>query len=726
MVNLSLRNFNGGELGKTLAGRTDLDIYHRGCKVMKNMLPEVQGMASRRLGTRYINATHNSATSRLIDFRFSESDSYALEFGEYVIRLYTLQNQVRISATPYEIITPYSLSEIAAINYRQIGDVVYLVHPNHKQRKLIRSGATDWALTEVENLFGATIDRDVDELVTMTATGSTTTGATVTITASSSGFGTDKLGFQNGHIGSVWAFGEASDSLSPYSLWEAGASSSANAYYRYEERLFQAATNGTFGTIPPTHESGTVNDGNIDLTFINMHIGYAKMLTLVSDVEATFKIQLNLPPTIQSGSSSFEATTYWNEASWSSVRGFPRAMCFHEERVFYAGTYKDPITIWGSRSNRRFEDFNPSIAEDDASLTYELAGELNTIRWLHSDNNFILAATAAGLAFLGSGSSDAPLTPSSVKARSGAGFGSSAVEPISVYNTIQYILRQGTRINKSRYEELNLTYLGEEISLNNPDILKAGVKEWTLVEEPNVIIWIVTNDGELISFSEEISQKVFAFARHEIVGATVESVTAIPASKNDEVWLVVNRNGSRSIEMIEPNNKNYLVDSGVVAALKRTIPNLGHLEGLEVTAWHDGDISFHTVSGGSITLDATYNNIYVGMNYESDISPMYIDWQLQQGSAQTIKKSINEISIRHSESGTFKCGRSFDKLFVVKFQDGATDPADVYALHAIDYPEDVTFTFDSDNSYGNIAIRQDLPLPLNILSINPRAKADIK
>ena len=725
MVNLSLRNFNGGLLGKTLAGRTDLDIYHRGCKVMKNMLPAVQGMASRRNGTKYVTGTKDNLPSRIIKFRFSESDSYVMEFGNFTIRLYTLQNQVRVSATPYEIATPYSINQVGAINYRQIGDVVYLVHPDHKQRKLIRMGAVDWQLNEIENLFGATVDRDVDETVTMTATGSIITGATCTMTASSNAFGTGNVGFQSGHIGSVWAFGEASDSLSPYSLWVAGAAATANAYYRFEERLFRAGSSGTFGTIPPTHEDGTVSDGNIDLTFINLHIGYAKMLTQTSDVEATFLVQQHLPPTIQSGSPQFAATTYWNEASWSGVRGYPRAICFHEERVFYAGTESDPITIWGSRSNRRFEDFNPSIAEADAALTYELSGELNTIRWLHSDNNFILAATAAGLGFLGSGSSDMPLTPSTVKAKSGAGFGSSAVEPISAYNTVQYVLRQGTRINKSSYEELNLTYLGEEISLNNPDILESGVKEWVLVEEPSVVIWIVTNDGRLISFTEELSQKVFAFSEHELDGATVESVTAIPASKNDEVWLVVNRNGSRSIEFIEPDNNRYLVDSGVSETAKKVI-GLPHLDGESVVAWHDGDISFHTVVDGKITLDATYNVIYAGKNFLSDLSPMYIDWQLQQGSAQTIKKSINEIAIRVSECGAFKCGRSLDKLLTVKFQDGATDPADVYRLFAQEYPEDAIFTFDGDNSYGNIVIRQDLPLPLSILSINPRVKADMK
>lgn len=51
-----------------------------------------------------------------------------------------------LGTVPYEIANPYAAAELFDIQFAQSADVLWLVHPNHKPRKLSRTGHTAWTL----------------------------------------------------------------------------------------------------------------------------------------------------------------------------------------------------------------------------------------------------------------------------------------------------------------------------------------------------------------------------------------------------------------------------------------------------------------------------------------------------------------------------------------------------------------------------------------------------
>ena len=53
-------------------------------------------------------------------------------------------------------------------------------------------------------------------------------------------------------------------------------------------------------------------------------------------------------------------TTNWDEQSFSSYRGYPAAVTFHENRLWFGGTIGQPDGIWASRSNEYF-NFNTVV-----------------------------------------------------------------------------------------------------------------------------------------------------------------------------------------------------------------------------------------------------------------------------------------------------------------------------------------------------------------------------
>ena len=140
-------NFTGGELSPRLDGRVDLQKYFQGCKTLENMVIHPHGGATRRPGTKYIASTKSDGEATLVPFEFSTTQTYVLEFGNTYMRVYKDGGQVLNSGVAVEIATPYSAAEAAEIKFAQSADILYIVHPSHKPRKLSRSSHTSWTLS---------------------------------------------------------------------------------------------------------------------------------------------------------------------------------------------------------------------------------------------------------------------------------------------------------------------------------------------------------------------------------------------------------------------------------------------------------------------------------------------------------------------------------------------------------------------------------------------------
>ena len=88
-VNALLTNFTAGELSPRLYGRVDLAKYQNGARTVKNFVSLPQGGARRRGGTQFVAKTKDNNTNAIVvEFTFSTTQSYMLEFGEEYIRFF--------------------------------------------------------------------------------------------------------------------------------------------------------------------------------------------------------------------------------------------------------------------------------------------------------------------------------------------------------------------------------------------------------------------------------------------------------------------------------------------------------------------------------------------------------------------------------------------------------------------------------------------------------------
>jgi hypothetical protein len=90
MAKLYSRSFNGGIISPEMLGRIDDVKYNTGLKECENMIVLPQGPVEARPGTAFVREVFNSAKyTRLIPFRFSTTQTTALEFAEARIRFHT-------------------------------------------------------------------------------------------------------------------------------------------------------------------------------------------------------------------------------------------------------------------------------------------------------------------------------------------------------------------------------------------------------------------------------------------------------------------------------------------------------------------------------------------------------------------------------------------------------------------------------------------------------------
>ncbi len=89
-VNPAIVNFNGGEVGSLMSGRTDFDKYASSTFRMRRFIPTAQGPAKRCPGTKYVLQTlYSDKRVWLQRFEFAFDQAYVIEFGDYYCRLFT-------------------------------------------------------------------------------------------------------------------------------------------------------------------------------------------------------------------------------------------------------------------------------------------------------------------------------------------------------------------------------------------------------------------------------------------------------------------------------------------------------------------------------------------------------------------------------------------------------------------------------------------------------------
>jgi len=154
---VNITDFTAGEISRKFDGRVDLSIYRKGCAELENFLVIHQGGAMFRPGTYYIGEVKDSSVAaRLIPFVRSAEETYLLVFNNEKFWVYDEQH-ARVGAVEQTI--PYGDDELFEVKYLQLGDDLWLVHPDYRPYKITYTSRTSWsnatAIEFTDNQFEA-------------------------------------------------------------------------------------------------------------------------------------------------------------------------------------------------------------------------------------------------------------------------------------------------------------------------------------------------------------------------------------------------------------------------------------------------------------------------------------------------------------------------------------------------------------------------------------------
>lgn len=246
------------------------------------------------------------------------------------------------------------------------------------------------------------------------------------------------------------------------------------------------------------------------------------------------------------------STDLWSESAFNRVQGFPITAVIHERRLFFAGTQSKPLTIWGSV----IEDFYNFAygSKDDEAFTFTLSAAIRSpILWLSSQRRLFIGTEYTEWV-IGNDTNDHIITPTNFLARQYTTYGSADMAPINIGDSVVFIQRHGNRIREMAYQSETESYDSADLTrlaghlfsdanqFEAADATPRCIKQvaWQQSREP--ILWVVLNNGTLLTFSYSRQERINAWAKHDTVDGEFKGVCVAPNEADDDsIYFIVKR-----------------------------------------------------------------------------------------------------------------------------------------------------------------------------------------
>lgn len=442
-------------------------------------------------------------------------------------------------------------------------------------------------------------------------------------------------------------------------------------------------------------------------SYVRINGGLTQITSVVSTsvAHATIKTALSSAITSQ--------TNAWilQSSIWNSRDGYPRTVTLCDQRLYAAGSPGFPQTVVASRIGEALNFELWTNADDALSFTVD-SNQVNPVAYL-VQVRALLALTYGG-EFTLSGGGDQPITPTNISVKNQSPYGCAQVKPLRVGNELMFVERGGRHLRAMSYQLTDDGYKAPDISVLAEHLTQSGIKQMAFQQSPDSIIWMVRNDGVLVSVTYDRDQDVIGWARH-VTDGLFESVACIPGDEGDDVYVIVNRTiEGNTVRCIEVLDSSLNTDSAITGESPEggTIwGGLDHLEGKTVDIVADGVVMPpKVVVDGTIEIERPAFKIEVGLHYQSRIKMLTPEVPTPTGSAQGNNMRISEVTVRLLDS--IGCEINGEIVPFRKFGEDVLDnPVQPFS------GDKRVDTFGWERGTAKVVIEQNQPLPLHVLAV---------
>lgn len=441
--------------------------------------------------------------------------------------------------TPYTSSATYSQADIFQLRFESSGDIIWITHPDYQPRTLTRYAATDWRLETYEPEDGPFMPENIDESISLSV--SAVTGSNVTLTAAASLF--DSL-----HVGALWLlrhyiegqkvtanFSSAttSGSIKCFTTWRVISHGTWTGTFAIEKSSDAGVTWTKLRTFSSVNDFNANTSGTEDIETNTEP--FLIRLNMTNYTSGTANIDLTTDPFYQEGivkiltynnAASVQAqvlqevgstatTISWNEGSWSNYRGWPRVARFYKDRLCFAGTTTEPMTVWMTQTSDyySFKRHTPLLDTDGITVNVP-SRQVNIINGLLAMQRLIIFTSASEWS-IGPGNTGV-LTPTSIDTRNEGYIGSNGINPVVVGDEAIYMQSNGKIVRNLSYNLGKDSFSGNYMSVLADHLFrKWTIRDVCFQKDPDSLLWFLRSDGKLLSCSYLSEQEVVAFASHD-------------------------------------------------------------------------------------------------------------------------------------------------------------------------------------------------------------------
>ena len=442
------------------------------------------------------------------------------------------------------------------------------------------------------------------------------------------------LSLVRGATDADWTIGAITFDSTPFYAFTA---SSANP-------AFTLTPSATSGTVTLTASGGTTFSAASVGQYINAEPqGRAKIIGYTSGTVVTAVVEFPFASTAAIAANSWDYETGY-ESVWSVSRGYPRAVTFHEGRLFFGGSKSRPSTLWGSKVGI-FYDFDPVTTYDDDAVEATLdTNSLNIITDIISGRDLQIFTT--GGEFYVAQALGEPITPVNFFVKTVSRQGSKQGIRVQQLDTgTIFVQRSGQALNELLFSDSELSYIANKISLLSSHLLKTptrmALRRAISTNEGDQLLIVNDDDGGMAVYSILRAQNVIAPSEY-LTDGIIKDV-AVDVS---DVYVAVKRTFDGSDHYyIELFDSACYTDCAYTGTTGSTVTGLPHTaEALDVI--RDGIYEgTKTPAAGVITFDAAVTTRYeVGLPITVYARTLPIEPRLAVGSRTSFKKRIVEVT----------------------------------------------------------------------------------
>jgi hypothetical protein len=276
-----------------------------------------------------------------------------------------------------------------------------------------------------------------------------------------------------------------------------------------------------------SYTRATGSNFSVTLTTDNAyHKGVVKITAVADSTNATATIISQ----IQGGQADPDATVYWAEGAFSTYRGFAPASEFFENRLWFAGSKDQPADIFASQFGDIYNFLGGSISTDAIKRTIDSPEEP---KWLEG-KRYLFLGTAETAVSIRSADEDALMTQSNITTLVENAYGSDPLQAEIANDVIVYVQRDGLKIRELVYNNVQDTFVGNDLNLISEDITESGIKEMFVQKTPNQFVWCIKQNGDACIMTYDRGQNVRGWARIETDGDFISAATIHNSGEDTE------------------------------------------------------------------------------------------------------------------------------------------------------------------------------------------------